>query len=279
MGSSPMQTTTRVIEGSPAPRLRVLTYNVHSCRGTDRRHDPARIADVIAQSSPDVIALQELDVGRLRTGHVDQANLIADYLKMEAHFHPALHVEEEKYGDAILTALPSRLVRAAALPSIGEPRGALWIEIDFAGQKLQIVNTHFGLRPRERLTQAIELLGEGWLGSDRCRDNPTLFVGDLNAVPRSATYGLLARHMRAPSLAGGRRRAATFPSRFPLVRIDHVFTNEKLAIKEVAVVDSPLARVASDHLPLLATLECEAEIAQRKEADHAVDTDLRSARG
>jgi endonuclease/exonuclease/phosphatase family metal-dependent hydrolase len=232
--------------------LRVLTYNVHSCRGTDWRHDPARIAEVIAACAPDVIALQELDVGRARTGGIDQAEVIAEHLKMRAHFHPALHVEEEKYGDAILTALPSRLVRAAALPSIGEPRGAIWVEVEVAGQKLQTINTHFGLKRRERTDQAAALLGPDWLGQDRCRDNPTLFVGDLNAVPSSPVYGLLARQLRAAQPTGAGRPKATFPSRFPLLRLDHIFSNDRLQVKGIEVIDTPLARRASDHLPLLA---------------------------
>jgi len=51
----------------PAP-LRIMTYNVHRCVGVDGRADPRRIAEVIAAYQPDIVALQELDVGRLRTG-------------------------------------------------------------------------------------------------------------------------------------------------------------------------------------------------------------------
>lgn len=249
-----MQTVTP-IDPIPAPKtLRVLTYNVHSCRGTDRKHDPARIADVIAACNPDVIALQELDVGRVRTGGIDQANVIAEHLRMQAHFHPALHVEEEKYGDAILTALPSRLIRAQALPSIGEPRGAVWIEIDVAERSLQVINTHFGLRRRERADQAAALLGSEWLGHERCRSNPALLVGDFNAVPSSPVYALLARQLPPLPAANRRRLKPTYPSRLPLLRLDHVFANHRLEAMALDVVDTPLARRASDHLPLLATV-------------------------
>jgi endonuclease/exonuclease/phosphatase family metal-dependent hydrolase len=259
-GSSTMQTVPHATPKPAMQTLRVLTYNVHSCRGTDRRHDPVRIAEVIAGCAPDVIALQELDVGRARTGGIDQAKVIADHLKMQAHFHPALHVEEEKYGDAILTALPSRFVRAAALPSIGEPRGAIWVEIDIAGEALQVINTHFGLRRRERTAQAAALLGPDWLGHERCRTNPTLLVGDLNAVPSSSAYDLLARQLRAAAAPEGRRPKATFPSRFPLLRLDHVFINDRLDMTGLDVVDNALARRASDHLPLLAQIGLEAGI-------------------
>jgi endonuclease/exonuclease/phosphatase family metal-dependent hydrolase len=252
MGSPGMLTP----KDNPARRvLRALTYNVHSCRGSDRRHDPARIAEVIASAGADVIALQELDVGRKRSGGVDQAEAIAAHLKMRSHFHPALHVEEERYGDAILTALPSTLNRAAALPSSGEPRGGLWIEIEAGGQKMQIFNTHFGLSANERSLQAETLLGPGWIGHERCRRAPVLLLGDFNAVPSSRAFRVIAErlHVAAPR-ADGRWRA-TFPARLPLLRLDHIFHNDRLRLVEARVVDTPLARKASDHLPILAEFE------------------------
>ncbi|CAN7276659.1 endonuclease/exonuclease/phosphatase family protein [Rhizobium sp. LjRoot254] len=233
--------------------LRVLTYNVHSCRGRDRRHDPARIAEVIASAKPQVIALQELDVGRLRTGGIDQAYMIAEHLRMDSHFHPALHVDEEKYGDAILTALPSRVVRAAALPSVGEPRGAIWVEVDYFGAKVQIINTHFGLWRRERMLQARTLAGHEWLGSTECRASPSLLAGDFNAGPRSRAYSILAEGLSRRTLTIPAR--PTFPARFPVLRLDHIFANPNARIIGYEVVDTPLARQASDHLPLLATVE------------------------
>ncbi|SMC51917.1 endonuclease/exonuclease/phosphatase family protein [Rhizobium sp. RU36D] len=235
---------------APAPhRLRLLTYNVHSCIGRDRRLDVARIAKVIASCNADIIALQELDVGRLRTGLVDQAEAIAAEVRMTSHFHPALHVEDEQYGDAILTALPSVTVRSQALPSIGETRGAIWVRVTVAGREVNIFNTHFGLRRRERLLQADELLGPDWLDSDACKGVPTIVTGDFNAVPRSQAFRKLASRLRTGDV---RRMRATFPSGFPLLRLDHVFHTEGIELLELAPVMTPLARVASDHLPLLA---------------------------
>ena len=238
---------------APAAALRVLTYNVHSCRGRGGRPDPVRIAEVIASAGPDVVALQELDVGRMRTGGVDQAHAIAERLRLTAHFHPALHVEEEKYGDAILTELPSRLVKAGPLPSIGEPRGALWVEIDRQGVKIQVFNTHLGLRRRERMIQAETLAGPEWLASDACNGRPAILAGDFNAVPRSGAYRILAEGLSRHVLTVPSR--PTFPARLPLLRLDHVFTNTLARVVRYEVIDTPLARAASDHLPLLATVE------------------------
>jgi endonuclease/exonuclease/phosphatase family metal-dependent hydrolase len=235
-------------------QLRILTYNVHSCRGRGGRADPLRIADVIASAEPDVIALQELDVGRMRTGGVDQAHTIAEHVRVQAHFHPALHVDEEKYGDAILTALPSRVIKADQLPSLGEPRGAIWVEVLLGNIRLQMVNTHFGLRRRERMIQAETLSGNDWLGSPACTKHPAVLAGDFNAVPRSRAYEILAKGLSRQVLTLPAR--ATFPARFPILRLDHVFANNRARIIRYEVIDTPLARSASDHLPLLAIVEC-----------------------
>lgn len=236
---------------SPEQTFTVLTYNVRSCIGTDRRLDVKRVADVIAESAADIVLLQELDVGRKRTGGVDQAGEIAAFLEMDPHFHPALHLEEEKYGDAILTRLPSRHIRSAGLPSLGEPRGAIWVEVTVSGRPVNIVNTHLGLRRRERMAQTLELLGEGWLGHPEYATVPAIFGGDLNAVPSSSVFRLLRSRLGIEACKG--RLQPTFPSRFPLLRLDHFFANAHVEIMDIAVLSTPLAREASDHLPLLGT--------------------------
>lgn len=234
-----------------APGFTLLTYNVHSCIGTDRKLDTARIADVIAESGADIVLLQELDVGRVRTGGFDQAMAIANHLDMASHFHPALHLKEEKYGDAILTALPCRLLRAGPLPSVGEPRGALKIEVSVGGRKVHVVNTHLGLRRGERMAQAAELLGEGWLAAPESAGVPAILGGDFNAVPSSAVFRHLAGRLHTEESA--KRLSPTFPSRFPFLRLDHLFFTPDLELLDIGVIATPLARCASDHLPLLGT--------------------------
>jgi endonuclease/exonuclease/phosphatase family metal-dependent hydrolase len=235
---------------------RILTYNVHRCLGVDGVLDPGRIAAVIAACQPDIVALQELDVGRLRTGGVDQAQAIADRLGMQMHFHPALRVMEEQYGDAILTTRPSRVVRAGALPGLKakpgvEPRGALWAAVQAQGGEVQVINTHMGLRGQERLNQIEALLGPDWLGHPKCSD-PVILLGDFNAVPQSRAYRRIAARMRDAQTAPQILRAqATFPSRMPMLRIDHVFVSAGVEVTRAEPIRTPLARAASDHLPLL----------------------------
>lgn len=239
--------------------LRVMTYNVHSCIGMDGKLDAERIARVIARARPDVVALQELDVGRARTGSMDQAHRIAHYLEMNFHFHPAMHLEEERYGDAILTHLPMRLIKAGALPGLPdrprlEPRGALWVAVELDAREIQVLNTHLGLSRRERMTQVEALVGGEWLGHRQCHD-PVVFCGDLNALPSSPVCSRLKERLTdAQELAAAHRPRNTFSSRMPGLRIDHVFVSAGMEVSDIEVPDSELARVASDHLPLLAEL-------------------------
>jgi endonuclease/exonuclease/phosphatase family metal-dependent hydrolase len=239
--------------------LRVMTYNVHSCIGMDGKLAPERIARVIARYAPDVVALQELDVGRARTEGMDQAHIIARYLEMGFHFHPAMHIEEERYGDAILTHLPMRLVKAGELPGLSdkprlEPRGALWVAIELDGIEYQVMNTHLGLLPRERRVQAEALLGPGWLGHTDCRE-PVVLCGDFNALPSSPVCRLLRTRVNDAQIElESHRPRRTFFGRFPMARIDHVFVDPAIEVLDIEVPDTELARVASDHLPLIVEL-------------------------
>jgi endonuclease/exonuclease/phosphatase family metal-dependent hydrolase len=239
---------------------RIVTYNVRRCVGNDRRLDVGRVADVLAALEPDIVALQELDVGRARTGHVDQANEIAGRLEMSCRFHPAMAVEAELYGDAILSAHPERLIQAGPLPGYGrlpqlEPRGALWIEVDLGGARLQVINTHLGLVPREQQEQARHLAGPSWLQHPRCT-GPTILLGDFNATAVSVVYRTLtARLEPARNLAPRRTPTATFPSQLPVLRIDHLFVSREIQVNDVFAPFEPLTRVASDHLPLVMDFE------------------------
>lgn len=239
-----------------ARHLRVLTYNVHGCVGGDRKHDPARIAEVIEACEADIVGLQELDVGRERSGGIDQAQFIASHLRMNAMFHPAVHRAEEKYGDAILTALPMKTIKAGELPGSGEPRGAIWTEIEYEGRTINVFNTHLGVRRRERMSQVDSLLGEGWLGNPACRGRDCILIGDFNSIPSSMVYRKIAKRMRlaVPGAGGSIIGRPTFPARYPFLRLDHVFISGDLASVSSEVVVSRPSRVASDHLPLVATI-------------------------
>ena len=261
---------------------RILTYNVRNCLGVDAQLSPRRIAEIIASCKPDVVALQELDVNRARTGGVDQAQVIADALGMQVHFFPAIREMEECYGDAILTADPSTLVKAELLnggsPAFVEPRGALWVSVNVAGTEIQVLNTHLGLPGADRLRQIDTLLGPDWLAHPACRE-PVIVAGDFNTPPLSRVYQRLAAQLRdARTWLAASRWQPTFPSRAPFLRLDHVFVGRSIEVLKAEAIRTPLARIASDHLPLLVDFRVIArEQCARESSDTLVPEDRRSA--
>lgn len=263
-------------------QFRILSYNVHSCIGTDRHHSPERVAAVIASCKPDIVALQEIDVGRPRTGGIDQAHALASLLGMQAFFNASTRVGPERYGDAILTALPIEMRRTGQLPGFYdrikvEPRGALWASIDVGGHRLQVVNTHLGVWPHEQMLQLSALLGPEWLGHPDCRD-PVVFVGDFNAPPGLAPYRRLASRFTDVQKEWGTRKARpTFPGRMPTLRLDHVWLRGRADIRNVEVVRTPLSRVASDHLPLVVDLDIRASARRLHGTGHVVGHAARDA--
>ena len=236
--------------------FRVMTYNVHGCLGMDGLHSPKRIARVIAQAGADVIALQELDVARARSGHLHQVEEIARHLEMEFSFHPAWEVADEKYGNAVLSRFPMRQVKTGRLPTAKqnrEPRSALWVEIDLpSGQAVQIINTHLSIYPAERFLQAQALLSDGWM-DDAWRKGPAILLGDFNAMHNSRTFRMLAARFEQQNAKPD--VSPTWPSTKSLFCIDHLFTSiGDFKASVPAAIASSKAAIASDHLPLFADL-------------------------
>ncbi len=252
------ETRPAIATGSPR-RIRVMSYNVHSCLGTDGVRDVERIARVIAEYKPEIVCLQELDVGRRRSGNVDQAKEIARILQMHFHFHPALEVEEERYGNAILSVYPIHLQRTGALPRHprgrrSERRGALWVSAEVHGHTFQFFNTHFGLSGLERDVQAREFTGANWLSDARCTNN-VVVCGDFNSAPKSRIYRRLTAQFQDAAKHSGRKARATWHANYPVRRIDYIFASPHLRVTEILVPRTKLTKVASDHLPVVAEIE------------------------
>ncbi len=260
LGHKVIQSLNRTPQYKKQNLLRIMTYNVHSCIGMDGKISPERIARVIARYEPDIVALQELDVKKSRTGSVDQVHLISKFLQMEYHFHPAIHIEEERYGDAILTHLPMKLVKTGILPNIPgnpsiEPRGAIWVEIEVNNQSINVINTHLDVRVRPRRAQLEALLSKEWTNHPDYQGT-TVFCGDFNTLPSSPLYRKLKENFKDTqykSSIGNPR--GTFSARFPTARIDYIFVNEEINVLSSYVPSTELTRIASDHLPLITDLQ------------------------
>lgn len=229
-------------------RLVVMTYNIRHGRGRDGKVDLGRVADVIAAEAPDVVTLQEVDAGRARSRAADQADELARRLGMEASFTPCIDDGDGgRYGIATLSRLPVRTSRRLALPvqarrRRSEPRCALATRVDGPVGPVEIVNTHLSVLPGERPDQVAHLIADL---AEIAHD--VVLGGDFNITPRSALHRSLRGRLRD---TGARGR--TWPARWPLLRLDHLFYRGALDVAATTVVDSPLARRASDHLPVVA---------------------------
>ncbi len=242
--------------GQAPKTLRLISYNVHGCLGMDGAITTDRIARVIARHDPDFVALQELDMGRPRSSGMDQSERIARKLEMKYHFHPVFSVEDEHFGNAILSRYPMTLIKMAALPQLAqrkhyEPRGALWVAAQIEGQTIQIINTHLSYWPLERLAQVDCLLGDQWLASQEAQ-GPIILCGDLNLFPGSSFYKKICRRLNDSQIQLNKKRPyQTWSSSYPIGRIDYAFMSPEFRVQTVTVPRTSLDKIASDHLPLV----------------------------
>lgn len=240
--------------------MRVMTYNVHSCIGSDRRVAPERIRQVIEDAAADVVALQEVDVEQERTRGLHQPAWLADQLGMHYAFVSARACGGGQYGNAVLSRYPLETVRHACLPQFRrrEARAVQWVSVRAPLGSVNVLNTHFGLSLRERVLQTRALLGESWLGPSPRR---TVLCGDFNARPGSRVHRSLCGVLCDAIASCTQRSLRTWPARWPLLQLDHVFLSRDLRAKRCEVPRRRMERLASDHLPLVVDIEEVAGIA------------------
>ncbi|WP_064697007.1 endonuclease/exonuclease/phosphatase family protein [Rhizobium aegyptiacum] len=227
----------------------IASYNVHKCVGTDRRFDPERTSRVIHEIGADVIALQEADTrfGE-RTGILDLGRL-----ERETGLIPVPVAGMAKahgwHGNVVLFKKGLvHDVHQVKLPGL-EPRGALVAEIELEqGGVLRIIAAHFGLLRHNRAQQAHTLVE---LIKNR-HEMPTILLGDLNEWrlgDRSSLNTFQSAFGELPPAV------PSFPAGLPLLALDRIIANRKGIITEVEAHDTPLARIASDHLPIKALVD------------------------
>ncbi len=234
---------------APAP-FRIATYNVHACVGRDGRHDPDRIAAVIAELNADVVALQEFTYPASVALETRTPVVLTTLDRYECALGPTRHrtrqTVTECFGNALLTRHPIVNVRRIDLSmERREPRGALAATIDTGGSPLHVLATHLGLRIHERRFQVQQILDY----LDSVRDTPIVVLGDFNDwLPGRSAAHVLDRRMGKPP------RPATFPVAWPLVALDRIWVQPRAALRRISVHATPTARLASDHLPVVAEI-------------------------
>jgi endonuclease/exonuclease/phosphatase family metal-dependent hydrolase len=234
------------------PSVRICTYNIHACIGVDRRYDPDRIIAVLREIDADIACLQEVDTSPSIGRHADQWAYLAEAIGCRVILGAAIRDHRRRFGNAILTRLPVLSARALDLTvAYCEPRGAIDADLLAGERVLRVIATHFGLRAGERRLQANRLmtaLGESSTASRRKAD-AVLLMGDLNEWRgRSGAIRLFDRRL-GPSAA-----ERTFPSWMPMLALDRIYAEGPAVLRDISVYRSPLARLASDHLPLVGSL-------------------------
>ena len=242
--------------------LRIVTYNVHKCRGLDRRVRPARIASVLRELNADVIALQEvLSVGGAAR-EMDQARFIAEELGYDYCIGENRRLAGGAYGNVILSRLPWRHVHNYDITWRGrERRGCLRVDIETGddgdggdaagGRLLHLFNVHLGTAYIERRHQARRLVGEEILGNAELT-GARIVLGDFNEWTKGLATRLLTEHLRSADLRTHLRSPRTYPGPLPLVHLDHIYFDPTLELRQLTLHKSLTALVASDHLPLVA---------------------------
>jgi endonuclease/exonuclease/phosphatase family metal-dependent hydrolase len=259
-------------------RLRVVSWNVHGCVGTDGEFTPLRTAAALAALRPDVALLQEVGDSRGRHPPIDQATQVALTLGLHCAVGITMPREPYGYGNCTLSRWPVRDSATVDLSYAGrEPRAALRVVVGDERVRLTTCNVHLGLGASERryqLGRMLELLLAEyaseqarrhrrlpWLWRWRRQDvdklatlrEPLVLAGDFNDFPPGPVSRTLANRLH--DAGAGILSARTFPSRRPLLRLDRVYTSGAITVVQAFVARAPELRVASDHLPVVVDLE------------------------
>lgn len=234
-------------------RIRVVTYNIHKCRGLDRRVSPARVAEVLRKLDADCIAIQEV-VRSAGAPEANQAEFITSALQdYHVVFGPNRPLGKGDYGNATLSRLPIEYSENYNL-TCGklEPRGCLRTDIRLPdGRLLHFFNVHLGTSFRERRLQGAKLLSDSLL-KNAAHTGPRLIVGDFNEWSRGLTSKSMAQEFKSVNPREHQRRSKTYPGIFPVLHLDHIYYDHALELKKFRVVRTGQALIASDHLPMMA---------------------------
>lgn len=233
-------------------RLRIATWNVHRCIGRDRHYLPSRIGHVLAETTADLIALQEVPLPPAPAGSCLQEIVAAIGTPgWQCVARPTNWIDGYPVGNAVLSRYPLVLRREHDLRvRQREPRAALEVDVSLPGQDLRVIATHLGLRPFERRLQCEQLIAAFVHARRERPQNATVLLGDFNEwLAWARPLRWLARQFPCTP------PVATFPSGRPLLALDRIWLRPAQPGFRPQRHQSRLARVASDHLPLAASID------------------------
>ncbi|REC57307.1 hypothetical protein DRV84_07600 [Rhodosalinus sediminis] len=228
-------------------RFRLASYNIRKAVGLDRRRDPARIVEVLAEIAPDVAVLQEVDT------RVPPRRAVLSQASMEAHaglrlLDPSVGLGRTGFhGNTIALAPHVALLDLDAIDLPGlEPRGAVLARLGLPDGELFLVGCHLPLVATFRRV-AVARLVEAIRAEGATR---WVIAGDLNE-PREV--GTLAPFAEGARILGA---GLSFHTRMPRFALDRFILSPGLG-GAAHVHQSAAARIASDHFPVVASLGAE----------------------
>lgn len=239
------------VTSAESATLRVVTYNVHRCRGMDRRTRPDRVTAVLRDIKPDIIALQEV-VGSGPNGasHIEE---IGAGLGMGWVMAPARLLRGHQFGNAILSRFPIvRHTEHDVSWRTCEQRRLQRVDIDVESHHLRVYNVHLGTAILERRYQAQRVARI--VTGRRRRNIAKLLVGDFNEWMKGLTTELLSSRLKSVDLSQYLTRRRTYPGLFPIMHLDHIYYSGPIEVVHVELARTRLSLVASDHLPLVADI-------------------------
>lgn len=239
-----------------AVRFRVATYNVHKCRGFDRRTAPERIISVLRELEADVMCVQEVVNAPAHSSRFDQAGEISRAFPNHfACFGANRALRGGTYGNLTLSRFPLVAWKNTDITLKRERRGVLRTDLSLGENRiLHAFNVHLGTGPVERTYQATRLMSTDVLLFPDLR-GPRLVIGDFNEWTRGLTTRLLRETFKTFPPKHALRFPKTFPGMLPFTTLDHCYYEPPLELLDTQLWRSKIALVASDHLPLLADFQ------------------------
>jgi endonuclease/exonuclease/phosphatase family metal-dependent hydrolase len=233
--------------------LRVVTYNIHKCRGLDRRVHPARIVEILREIDADIVALQEVLSISGGEAEDDQAQFIAHRLGLDFRIGENRRSMGGAYGNVVLSRHPIIAAYNYDISVVGrEQRGCLRVDVAIGGGRvLHIYNVHLGTSFFERRRQGRKLLEKEILSNDQV-PGARILLGDFNEWTRGLASKLLSGHFQSADIRVHMGSARSYPGVFPLLHLDHIYFDEALELESASLHRSRAALVASDHLPIIA---------------------------
>ncbi|MDR6787713.1 endonuclease/exonuclease/phosphatase family metal-dependent hydrolase [Sphingomonas sp. BE138] len=227
--------------------LKVASYNMRKAIGTDRRRSPERVLQVLREIDADVVALQEADRRFGQRAAVLTPHLLEEHSDWQSVGLGMRAGSMGWHGNAILVRKSARVLDCEQLhlPAL-EPRGAVMADVAVGDVAVRVVGMHLDLSGLWRRRQAATILSHV---AASARPLPTVMMGDLNEWTRAA--GCLRDFGAAFHFAD---TGPSFHARRPIARLDRIMVSRELRVAACGVHQSPAARVASDHLPIWATL-------------------------